>query len=1254
MSQSDKQNAVESVIAELGLKDCADTLIGDHERKGISVGEKRRVSIGCQLLANPSILFLDEPTTGLDAFTSYNLIKTLKQLTQKGRSIFITIHQPRYDIFQLFDSLVLLAKGQLIYSGQSGDTLFNYLKEIEFPCPEDVNPADHLIDLVSVDDRSKELETQTLKKVHTLTKYWKKKIKSKEFLNYEYPVNSNGNKSCESFQPVITHQANLSQSISTSQPMAGRNPPQDSSNVVVLKIDEMDNFTTPKRTVSQLTQTIILIKRNWKNLTRDRLQQGGLLLEVICVSLFISLIFFQLKDDLSGVLSRKSALYVLSTSQPYLMLSCFVFKIVNDMQIYDRERSDNLFGVVPYLLSQYISQLPFNIFFPALYSIMTYFMIGFRTDDFAIHFTRFMVGNILTHLIIISYSQATVSIIRNYSTASLVANALFSFFMLSTGYLIQLDSLPSYIKWLNNVSFTTFQYRLLTSNEFSDNTYACREQPSACLGNNTLNSLGIAINEYSSPILSMVAIFCFFNIVSVFALLLIPKLPKISFGMTSSTKHILKDSMDPIDSKSLSRRIKKRITVTLTDLSLELVTRSIWPGNTTTTSKQLLQNINAEFKPRALSIIMGGSGTGKSTLLNVLCGRKLHTDFNTSCVQIGSVAFNNIVESDGAKIASICGYVQQNDDQLLSSLTARETLRFAAVLRLPKDMAHHRKMATVEEMLRTLGLKSCANNLVGDEHTKGLSGGERRRLSIGIQLLSDPNVLIIDEPTSGLDAFTSLQIMDTLKDIAKSGRTVICSIHQPRHDIYRMFDSVLLLCKGGRVAYNGPTKLIEPYFNSQGFWKPKFCNPADFILDITSIDYRTSQSESKTKSTLDNLILNWTLNKLDNLEAGHSNEVQSSSPLKIMTCLDENGNLETNEEEMRMLKFLCMPRPRQRSNDSDEDSTLSTSSAQSLSDLDTSSVVSGTTDHDEFEDVITIEPVRVGKPVLFMEKLPQPLMISCPILTHRSFLNLRRKPTLLCTRILQVVALGIIQVLFYTRIGTDQAGVQNRLGALQQTFAVMFVGVLNCVALFPNEKKTLIHEHHDRIYSLWSFFLSYIIIEIPMEIISSILFNILAFWVVGMNTTLFSLFCSTITTFCLLNFGESVGLIFCAIANHSGFSLALTNSVLGIVVLMTGIMSTSIPMVLDIFNQLSPVPYLARVITMNEFSSSSQFTCTDIEKLSNQCFYQNGTSVIDILNTTSGLMDFHVDSVTLFLVLGVTVTLLYRVIAFIVLRLNFK
>ncbi|XP_016111885.1 ATP-binding cassette sub-family G member 2-like [Sinocyclocheilus grahami] len=182
----------------------------------------------------------------------------------------------------------------------------------------------------------------------------------------------------------------------------------------------------------------------------------------------------------------------------------------------------------------------------------------------------------------------------------------------------------------------------------------------------------------------------------------------------------------------------------------------------------------------------------------------------------------------------LSGYVVQ-DDVVMGTLTVRENLRFSAALRLPKSIRQREKDEKVERLIQELGLSKVADSRVGTQLIRGISGGERKRTNIGMELIIDPPVLFLDEPTTGLDASTANSVLMLLKRMANSGRTIILSIHQPRYSIYRLFDSLTLLV-GGRLVYHGPAQDALDYFMQIGYTCEPHNNPADFFLDVINGD----------------------------------------------------------------------------------------------------------------------------------------------------------------------------------------------------------------------------------------------------------------------------------------------------------------------------------------------------------------------------------------------------------------------------------
>ncbi|KAF9583028.1 hypothetical protein BGW38_010390 [Lunasporangiospora selenospora] len=264
--------------------------------------------------------------------------------------------------------------------------------------------------------------------------------------------------------------------------------------------------------------------------------------------------------------------------------------------------------------------------------------------------------------------------------------------------------------------------------------------------------------------------------------------------------------------------------------------------------KTILQRIDFDMPPGELTAILGGSGSGKTTFLNAILKRN-PPNFKTS----GDVFFNGTKNPSLDQINSVCGYVRQFDGLLLSHLTVRETLRFAMDLSMSSSTTKQKRWEKVEDIIEIIGLRGCADTLIGDEEERGCSGGERRRVSIGMQLVFEPACLFLDEPTTGLDALSALATVRLLKRIADQGRTVVCAIHQPRFDIWNEFGNVLLLMDGGRIAYAGKARDAIDYFERAGYHIPELTNPPDFLVDTTSINTRTPELETLTRATVDRI-----------------------------------------------------------------------------------------------------------------------------------------------------------------------------------------------------------------------------------------------------------------------------------------------------------------------------------------------------------------------------------------------------------------
>ncbi|OMP85110.1 putative ABC transporter ATP-binding protein/permease [Diplodia seriata] len=579
--------------------------------------------------------------------------------------------------------------------------------------------------------------------------------------------------------------------------------------------------------------------------------------------------------------------------------------------------------------------------------------------------------------------------------------------------------------------------------------------------------------------------------------------------------------------------------------------------------KPILHNVSADMPSGSLTAIIGGSGSGKTTLLNVMSnrmhGRRLHVT--------GGTLFNgHDVLGD---LSAISAYVMQTD-VLQPTLTVRETLRFAAGLRLPSWMPKEEKNKRADDILLKMGLKDCADNLIGGELVKGISGGEKRRVTIAVQILTDPRVLLLDEPTSGLDAFTATSIVDVLRGLAEEGRTLILTIHQSRSDLFQHFGNILLLARGGFPVYAGPGKDMLPHFAAQGYVCPRSTNPADFALDLITVDLQHESKEAASRATVRNLIDSWTNN--------------NEKPSNAATTAHRRPSSTTQQQH-------------------------------------------------------TATPAELGS----LARSTTPFHVAYPLLVRRAALNIRRQPPLISARIMQVVGLGGILALFFAPLGRDYYSVQNRVGFLQEIPSIYFVGMLQNVAAYPPERDVFAREHDDGAYGVEAFFATYASVEVPFEIVTSLVFAVLAVLAVGLPRSVELFFLMAFNCFCIVSCGESLGIMFNTLFEHTGFAVNVTSVFLSVAQIMAGIMSIDMPAFLKDMNYLSPIKYV--VANLAPYSLDGvKFTCTEGQRLaSGRCPIETGEEVLRLYALESGDARLNV------LWLGVC-AVVYRLLAYALLK----
>ncbi|XP_017414669.2 ABC transporter G family member 24 isoform X2 [Vigna angularis] len=262
------------------------------------------------------------------------------------------------------------------------------------------------------------------------------------------------------------------------------------------------------------------------------------------------------------------------------------------------------------------------------------------------------------------------------------------------------------------------------------------------------------------------------------------------------------------------RRKRPLIEISFKDLTLTLKAQN----------KHILRYVTGKIKPGRITAVMGPSGAGKTTFLSALAGKAL------GCSVTGSILINGRNESIHS-FKKITGFVPQ-DDIVHGNLTVEENLWFSAQCRLSVDLSKPEKVLVVERVIEFLGLQSVRNSLVGTVEKRGISGGQRKRVNVGLEMVMEPSLLILDEPTSGLDSASSQLLLRALRREALEGVNICMVVHQPSYALYKMFDDLILLGKGGLTVYHGSAKKVEEYFLGLGINIPERINPPDYFIDI--------------------------------------------------------------------------------------------------------------------------------------------------------------------------------------------------------------------------------------------------------------------------------------------------------------------------------------------------------------------------------------------------------------------------------------
>ncbi|XP_048226254.1 ABC transporter G family member 22 isoform X3 [Ricinus communis] len=489
-----------------------------------------------------------------------------------------------------------------------------------------------------------------------------------------------------------------------------------------------------------------------------------------------------------------------------------------------------------------------------------------------------------------------------------------------------------------------------------------------------------------------------------------------------------------------------------TDVTYKVIIKGI----ASTEEKDILNGISGSVDPGQVLALMGPSGSGKTSLLNLLSGRLIHQTVG------GTITYNDQPYCKNLK--SRIGFVTQ-DDVLFPHLTVKETLTYAARLRLPKTLTREQKEKRALDVIYELGLERCQDTMIGGSFVRGVSGGERKRVCIGNEIIINPSLLFLDEPTSGLDSTTALRIVQMLQDIAEAGKTVVTTIHQPSSRLFHKFDKLILLGKGS-LLYFGKASETMPYFSSIGCNPLIAMNPAEFLLDLANgnINDVSVPSELEDRVQMGN----------SDIDTGNG----KPSPSVVHEYLVEA--YETRVAEMEKKKIM-VPIPL------DEEVKLKVASPKRLW---------GASWWQQFT-----------------------------ILLCRGIKE-RRHDYFSWLRITQVLSTAVILgLLWWQSNSRSLKGLQDQSGLL--FFIAVFWGffpVFTAIFTFPQERAMLNKERAADMYRLSAYFLARTTSDLPLDLILPVLFLLVVYFMAGLRMSAGPFFLSLLTVFLCIVAAQGLGL----------------------------------------------------------------------------------------------------------------------------------
>lgn len=830
MSKSDfKEHIISMLLKMFNIVHTRNTVVGDHFVRGISGGERKRVSIAEMMITNACILSWDNSTRGLDASTALDFAKSLRIQTDLYKTTtFVSLYQASENIYKLFDKVLVIDQGRQVFFGKASEARA-YFEDLGFaPRPRQTTP-DYVTGCTDEFERQYapgRSESDSPNSPETLADAFERSEAKKAL-----------DKEMHQYKAALDNQKQAHDDF-----------------VVAFKEGKRG---TSKRSVYQVgfhLQVWALMKRQFILKLQDRFNLSLAWIRTTIIGVVLGALYLNLGQTSASAFSKGGLLFIsllFNAFEAFAELGSIMTGrgIVNKHRAYAFHRPSALW------IGQIFVDQAFSASRVMLFSIIVYFMTGLFRDAgaFFTFYLMILSGNIAMTL----FFRIIGCVCPDFNSAIKFAVVLICLLITSCGYLIQYQSQHVWLRWIFWVNVLGLIFSSLMQNEFSRINLTCTADsliPSGpgyddinhqvcTLAGSTPGTTFVSGNEYLLKGYSyhkgdlwrnwgiVVALIIFFLILNV----VLGEIVKYGMGGNSfkvyakPTKELdeLNEKLrvkkearrnDKSNEAGADLRMKSEAVLTWEDLNYDVPVH----GGT----RRLLNHVYGYVKPGQLTALMGASGAGKTTLLDVLAARK----------NIGVITGDVLVDGvkPGKNFQRSTSYAEQLDLHEPTQ-TVREALRFSAELRQAHETPMAERYAYVEEIIALLEMESIADCIIGTRED-GLTVEQSKRVTIGVELAAKPELLLfLDEPTSGLDSQSAYNIVRFLKKLAAAGQAILCTIHQPNAALFDHFDRLLLLQHGGRTVYFGDLGedacILRDYFKRHGAEALPTDNVAEFMLE---------------------------------------------------------------------------------------------------------------------------------------------------------------------------------------------------------------------------------------------------------------------------------------------------------------------------------------------------------------------------------------------------------------------------------------